>query len=563
MLLARANRSLGWKSLFGIGAGTAGLGVYNDEGLRRSVIFWSQAFPPYAHYRIEEWRMKRAGLSEVEQDHVYSKLHDRYAPVAMKVILQMGGFYIKIGQMGSCRDDMVPPQYMKGLKTLQNAVPHQDIDYVKQLVEEELGVPFDEVFSEMDAEPLGAASIGQVHRAKLRKTGQEVVVKVQYPSVEKTFRWDMSTIMDFCKLAQPVHVPFLRECEKQFMTEFDYRLEAVNLRTVATNLRKSKYSNRVVVPMPIEELCSKKVLVMEYLKGKRLIDGIREQFQRVADQQGLSLEELEQQEREKSGDHVKNAWGNKNSMYLYQGLIRSKDYVVNLAKLCVNLTLGTVVPSYRMPYKWSELPLNIPELLEFLWVVHGYELFVDGSFNGDPHPGNIMMLEDGKIGLIDYGQVKHLDPKTRVDIARLIVALANEDKEEAVRVMVEEQNLVTKRMDPYVIYKLAEISWNRDDLVVTEGLNIQLFLEYLDKRDPVVSNRDEFIMPSRMAVMLRGLSFALKYPVRPAELWLPFAQEIIQQYEEGQSIPDPTINNLVVAVECEQQSTGREENTRG
>ena len=64
-----------------------------------------------------------------------------------------------------------------------------------------------------------------------------------------------------------------------------------------------------------------------------------------------------------------------------------------------------------------------------------------------------------------------------------------------------------------------------------EGKNIQLFFESLGERDPVISNRDEFIMPSRMAVMLRGLSFALKYPVKPAEIWLPFAEDILAKWE--------------------------------
>lgn len=516
--------------------GASGYTIYKNEGLRRSIIFWSQAFPIYAHYRFEEWRLKRNQATEEEEDKVYDELHDKYAPKAMEIILQMGGFYIKIGQMGSCRDDMVPPQYMKGLKTLQNAVPHQPVGYVKAVVENELGCNFEEVFSSIDPEPLGAASIGQVHRAILKESGQEVVVKIQYPNVEKTFRWDMSTIMDFCRLAQPVHVPFLRECEKQFMTEFDYRLEAQNLQQVAENLKKSKYKHRVVVPRPYEHLCSRKVLVMDYLKGKRLIDGIRDQFKRIAKQQGLNLEEFEEREREKAlqqtgvGRNDENAWGGKHSVYIYQGLLRIKDYAFNFCRLCYNSSIGLV--GEPLKYHWSELPLNIPEILEFLWTVHGHELFVDGFMNGDPHPGNIMLLDDGRIGLIDYGQVKRLDMKTRVDIAKLIIALAHDNKEEVVRVMIEDHNLVTQHNDPYVIYKLAQISWNRDDREMCEGKNIQLFFESLGERDPVISNRDEFIMPSRMAVMLRGLSFALKYPVKPAEIWLPFAEDLVAKWEK-------------------------------
>ncbi len=83
-------------------------------------------------------------------------------------------------------------------------------------------------------------------------------------------------------------------------------------------------------------------------------------------------------------------------------------------------------------------------------------------------------------------------------------------------------------MDPYVIYKLAEVGWNRDDMEITEGKNIQLFLEYLGERDPVVDNNDELIMASRMCVMLRAMSMALRYPIEPAVIWLPFAKELIR-----------------------------------
>ena len=81
----------------------------------------------------------------------------------------------------------------------------------------------------------------------------------------------MATIMDFCRLAQPIHVPFLRECEKQFMTEFDYRLEAENLKLVSSNLNRSKYRNRIVVPMPFEKYCRnilfyKKLMKPSYLE---------------------------------------------------------------------------------------------------------------------------------------------------------------------------------------------------------------------------------------------------------------------------------------------------------
>eukprot|EP00944_MAST-04C_sp_MAST-4C-sp1_P001039 g1039.t1 len=497
--------------------------VYENEGLKRSMFFWRRAFPIYLHYRLVEWQVRN--LPEAEQDKRFNALHDMYAPIAMDIILDMGGFYIKIGQMGSVRDDFVPPQYMKGLKTLQNDVPFQPADYVKSLITEQLGVECDEIFSEIDEIPLGSASIGQVHRAVLADSGREVVVKVQYPNVEDTFRWDMSTIMDFCKLAQPIHVPFLRECEKQFMTEFDYRLEAQNLKLVGKNLRRSRFSDRVVVPRPIEKYCRRKVLVMEYLKGTTLFDAVLEQARSVAAERNMSLESLIGQES--AFDAKDKLWGSKSEIRLYQIYRKSCDYFFNFLRLVNNFTIGAIF-GYEMELCWSHLPINVPAILEDLWLVHGYELFVNGAFNGDPHPGNILLLENGKLGLIDYGQVKTLSLEDRLKIAKLIVALGKGDKNEIVQVMVNDHQLKTKYMDPYVIYKLAEVGWNRDDMEITEGKNIQLFLEYLGERDPVVDNNDELIMASRMCVMLRAMSMALRYPIEPAVIWLPFAKELIR-----------------------------------
>lgn len=345
----------------------------------------------------------------------------------------------------------------------------------------------------------------------------------------------MATIMDFCRLAQPIHVPFLRECEKQFMTEFDYRLEAENLKLVSSNLNRSKYRNRIVVPMPFEKYCRKKILVMDYIKGDTLYNAVLKQLNRLATEAGMTVEEFQDQAREEAANasspfaEGQNRWGSKNQIYMYQIFVRCGDYVSNFVKVLNNYTIGAVF-GMKMDYKWSELPINVPAILEDLWLVHGHELFVDGAFNGDPHPGNILLLENGSLGLIDYGQVKKLDSSMRLKIANMIIALEKGNKEEVARVMSEEHGLKTKNMDPYVLYKLAEISWNRDDKEVTEGKNIQLYLEYLGKRDPVIENNDELIMASRMCVMLRAMSIALKCPIEPAKIWLPIAKDYVKQY---------------------------------
>lgn len=124
----------------------------------------------------------------------------------------------------STQDDFVPKEYMNWLKNTQDNVPSEFSDaaevrkYVSQVLMTELGKEFDEVFEDFEYEPIGVASIGQVHRARLRGSHQLVAVKLQLPNMERRFRADVGTIRMFCKLATPQFVPTFDEVERQFCT---------------------------------------------------------------------------------------------------------------------------------------------------------------------------------------------------------------------------------------------------------------------------------------------------------------------------------------------------------
>ena len=124
-----------------------------------------------------------------------------------RCVLPTQGFYLKNAQfMSTLSDDFVPPQYMKWMVKCQDAVPTPFAPGgARKVVEASLGKPIEEIFSSWEDEPMGAASIGQVHRAVL-KNGRRVVVKVQYPGIEHMFRSDITTTIQFCKLAMTQHV---------------------------------------------------------------------------------------------------------------------------------------------------------------------------------------------------------------------------------------------------------------------------------------------------------------------------------------------------------------------
>ena len=107
----------------------------------------------------------------------------------------------------------------------------------------------------------------KVHKAVLRSTNETVAVKLLCPGIEEKFRADIKTLRNFCKLAMPQHVTAFDEIEKQFCSEFDYFEEASNLNLVRSKIMP-KWHKYIEIPEPVLPLCSKHVLVMQYLEGK-------------------------------------------------------------------------------------------------------------------------------------------------------------------------------------------------------------------------------------------------------------------------------------------------------
>lgn len=157
---------------------------------------------------------------------------------------------------------------------------------------------------------------------------------------------------------------------------------------------------------------------------------------------------------------------------------------------------------------FTEPPIDVANLIEILSAVHLSEIIDDGLFNGDAHPGNILLLDDGKLGLIDYGQTKELDFKERVIIAKFILALAREDKKEVVRIFLDEMGGRTKYSNEDIIYRLNCFYFDRNTYDICQGMNIATFLDYCEEKDPMVQAPLKFVMAARVGIMLRGLGNA-------------------------------------------------------
>jgi len=138
--------------------------------------------------------------------------------------MELGGFYYKNGQkVASNMSGVAPKIYQDMFQPFLNDIPARPKEEVRKLVEAELGRKREEVFATWDDEPIGCASIGQVHRATLKTTGERVVVKVQNPDAERTFVGDVLALKVLVDVFMPQLSPAFSEIEKQFATEFDYR----------------------------------------------------------------------------------------------------------------------------------------------------------------------------------------------------------------------------------------------------------------------------------------------------------------------------------------------------
>lgn len=196
---------------------------------------------------------------------------DRSRPERIRLaILELGPAAIKIGQILSTRPDLVGLQTATELEQLQVNVPPTPFEQVRQILEEELGESPEEVFAELEEEPLASASIGQVHRAVLRD-GRRVVVKVQHPGIEETIRTDLRILRELARRAERVpeyarYQPsaLVQEFRRLLLRELDFLTEARNMAEIRSN-----FGTRpgLVIPEPILDATTERVLTMECIEG--------------------------------------------------------------------------------------------------------------------------------------------------------------------------------------------------------------------------------------------------------------------------------------------------------
>ncbi len=277
-------------------------------------------------------------------------------PVKARMMLEeLGPTYIKLGQILSMRQDLIPSEYAKEFSRLQDDVQPFEMDDVEKLIKNEIGSEIENLFEYFEHTPIAAASIGQVHRAKL-KGGDDVVVKVQRPGIKKTIDADidiMYSIASFAeehlpeaKLYQPVQI--VQEFERSIKAELDYTQEGRNADHFARNFRDHP---RIYIPEVYWNYTSKKVLTLEY------IDGVKSN----------SFEKLEK-----------------------MGVDR-KDVAITVLKAFMK------------------------------------QVYEDGFFHADLHTGNVFIMRNGMIALLDFGMTGFISKDMRDLLVDDLIAITRGD----------------------------------------------------------------------------------------------------------------------------------------
>ena len=203
------------------------------------------------------------------------RMVERRSQELLELVTALGPTSIKVGQALSARTDLLPAAYAAGLTKLQDAVPPFPGELGRAVIEQELGIKIDEVFSELSVEPVASASVGQVYKGRLRETGEAVAVKVQRPGVLANVALDLFIMRSLAPLWKKVQnmntdlVGLVDTWGTGFVNELDYRKEAAATKAFSAAMRQ-RGLGAVFAPEVVSSLSSIHVLTTKWVDGERL-----------------------------------------------------------------------------------------------------------------------------------------------------------------------------------------------------------------------------------------------------------------------------------------------------
>jgi predicted unusual protein kinase regulating ubiquinone biosynthesis (AarF/ABC1/UbiB family) len=509
----------------------------------RTSEFWIRATGVYAGYKATQiksvlLRNVLGWSTDKIEEELWTKQHERAAEQMYSICVDMRGFYLKGGQFLGARSDFVPIQICKKLSLLQDRVPPMSKDQARQAIENELGTSIDTVFEWIDLdEPLGSASISQVHKAKLRLSNQDtkkfgalkrawlwlrrqdpeqvrrmeeyrsdvssgISDTLQYRSTRDDAKFGVQDSLDYdpslvAKYAPNDGIVAVKIQYPNSLPTMSIDLE--NIRVWADFLSKTEIKFDMV--SAVDELAKQIKLEFDFSRESRIMNAVAKQFD------GLNHKIV---------------------------VPRSIPALVTQRLLVMDFIDGIPITKLKDQNKFQNLSeatkrLAARQILSKVSEAYGRMILLDGLFQADGHPGNILVMKGGRIGLIDYGQSKKLPDRYRLPFAKMVLALEKKDDMEICRAL-DGLNVETTAKPGEEKVK-AKIAWGMFD---TEGK-----IDPFDPNSPIkqvsVENfPSDLFFVLRVSQLLRGLANGMNIDdFSASKQWSSFARTAIKELGGG------------------------------
>lgn len=392
----------------------------------------------------------------------------------VQVMIELGPTFVKLGQLLSTRSDLLPEDYIREFSKLQDRADALPCEEVERVILKELGKPVNEIFVWFDRNVSAAASIGQVHRAKLR-SGDEVVVKVQRPGIEESIRTDLEILAEIGKMIEQKTrlgerykiSEMIEEFSSAILDELDFTLEGRNADIFRKNFRGDP---TVYIPKVYWNYTTKRVLVMEYVAGFKLTSRIELR------ERGFNPSEI--------------------------------------AKRLVDAMLK--------------------------------QIYFDGFFHSDPHPGNLAVLPDNRVVFMDFGQIGQIDEEIRERAADLVIALVRHDIDGIIKgllnigVIQGQPNLSKLRKD---LSRLEKKYYRVPFSEINVGTSIKEIMDVAGRHQ--IQFPSELVLAAKALITLEAVIRELAPDMSLVEIAEPFASRVILKRYHPSRIKQHLMENIV------------------
>ena len=447
-----------------------------EERIARSLAVTTLAARVYLGYKAITLAEQRLHINDAAERR--SRHHADSARRLYELAIRRQGLLIKFGQIIGSRPDLVPDEYIGVLSRLQDQVPPRPFAVMKRRIERQLERPLGDVFADFDEKPIAAASLAQVHRARLKRAaagwrstedgawdGVDVAVKVQYPGIQNVVENDLRNIRFLLRILQRFEknldfTPLVEEISHNAPLELDFINEGHNAEMIAKNFGKR---DDIIVPKIAWEYSTRRVLVMEYLEGIK-----------ITDLAGLERAGIDRQA---------------------------------VAQLVID--------------------------------AYCEQLYLHGMFHADPHPGNLFVQpparpgEGPKLIMLDFGLCRQLDDKFRLGYARLVNAMLSWNVADMVQAFLDLGVKVRNPADTKVYLELGKgftevgqegRAYADPDLVAEANERMSRAI----RANPITDIPREFLLIGRVVGLLSGLGKHLDSRVDMIQTIVPYTKAALE-----------------------------------